>query len=153
MRTLALLLATWLAGQAAALAQVTDDPRQQGRMAPAVVSIAAGSEGGAGRKEFDFGRSVGKASLALRGDVSIDTWVQHRGLLCARHDTGVRFGQGSHGCNDVEWLTPPIWLTSVRQCNNALMQHTGVDTDDRLAAVFERVTCAQRLTRCEGRCD
>lgn len=144
-----LLLALWTA---AASAQGDEDPRFSRRMAPAVPSISMEAGHGPDRKDFDFGRSVGKAWLADLGEIRVDIWVQHRGLLCATYEVGIRFGQGTHGCTEVQWLAPVHWLTSRRQCNNALVEHVGADTDEHMVALFGQVTCAERLIRCEGNC-
>lgn len=145
-------LLLWLCLTAGPALAQDDDPRDRRRMSPAVPSASFTGDGRPDRKDFDFGRSVGRAWLAAGGELKIDSWVQHSGLLCATYETGIRFGRGEHGCTGVQWLAPTHWLTRVRQCNNALMQHTGADTDDHMASVFDQVTCAERLLRCEGNC-
>lgn len=141
------LLAAMTAG-----AQDDDDPRYRRNMAPATTSFFLNKEGRPDRLEFDFGRARGTAWLTPQGDLRVETWVQHRGLLCGTYEIGIRFGHGESGCTNVEWLAPVHWLTSKRQCNNALMQHVGNDIDPHMAEVFDRVTCAERMVRCSGRC-
>jgi hypothetical protein len=134
-------------------ARADDDEVDAGfrrQMAPAVLGPKLGAT--PPRKEFNFGRSVGRAWLAAGGELQMDSWVQHRGLRCATYETGIRFGTGENGCADVDWLAPIHWLTSHLQCNSALMNHVGSDTDVDMVAVFDQVTCAQRLTRCTGVC-
>ncbi|MBK8017267.1 MAG: hypothetical protein IPK20_11465 [Betaproteobacteria bacterium] len=152
MRTMALLLVTGMLLIRSAAAQEDPDPRFRGLIAPAVASFSLSADGKPDRKDFDFGRNVGKAWLASKGEVKIDTWVQHRGLRCARYEVGIRFGEGDHGCTNVRWLAPVHWLTSINQCNNALMQHAAVDTDEHMVDFFDQVTCAERIVRCEGNC-
>lgn len=130
-----------------------DDPRYRRNVAPAANSFMLNKEGRPDRLEFDFGRARGTAWLAQQGDLRVETWVQHRGLLCATYEVGIRFGHGESGCTNVEWLAPTHWLTSKRQCNNALMQHVGSDIDPHMATLFDRVTCAERMVRCSGRCN
>ena len=148
------LLAALTLSPATAFAQEDDDidPRFGRRNAPAVPSLSFEKGDPINRKDFDFGRNVGKAWLAERGELRIETWIQHRGLLCATYEVGIRFGRGEPACTDVDWLAPVHWLTSRRQCNNAAVQHTGVDTDEHMVAVFDQVTCAQRVVRCTGNC-
>ncbi|MBI1394724.1 MAG: hypothetical protein GC151_02000 [Betaproteobacteria bacterium] len=135
-----------------ARAQDDIDPRFGQKMAPAVASISLEKGHAPDRKDFDFGRSAGKAWLADLGELGVQVWVQHRGLLCATYEVGIRFGQGIHGCTEVKWLAPVHWVTRRRQCNNALIEHVGVDTDEHMVSVFDQVTCAERLIRCEGNC-
>ena len=132
-----------------AIAQEDDiDPRFGRRMAPAVPAVSLETDGSIDRKDFDFG----KAWLAKKGELKVDVWVQHRGLLCASYEVGIRFGEGSRGCTDVNWLAPVHWVTERRQCNNAIIQHVGVDTDEHMVVTFDRVTCAERVVRCSGNC-
>lgn len=148
------LLAALTLGALPVYAQEDDgiDPRFGRRTARAVPSLSF--EGGepVNRKEFDFGRNIGKAWLAERGELKIETWVQHRGLRCATYEIGIRFGQGEPACTDVRWLAPIHWLTSRRQCNNAPVQHIAVDVDQDMVPVFDQVTCAERVVRCTGNC-
>jgi hypothetical protein len=145
--SIALLLAC------SASAQDDEDPAIGRANAPAVPAIAVTADGKTDRLEFDFGRNRGKAWLSRKGELYVETWVQHRGLLCATYEVGVRFGHGDPGCANVQWLAPAKYVTSRRQCNNAIVQHIGVDTEFRLGAEFDQVTCAQRMIRCaSGSC-
>lgn len=143
-------LAVSLFASAAQANEDDDDAGFRRQLAPAVLGPKLGNT--AARKEFNFGRSIGRAWLAPAGELQLDSWVQHRGLLCATYETGIRFGEGENGCADAEWLAPVHWLTSHRQCNSALVHHVGTDTDPDVVRVFDRVTCAQRLIRCTGSC-
>jgi hypothetical protein len=147
---------TWLPLVATMTALALDCAAQQGvagaRYAPASTGISLTPGAPPERKEFSFGREAGSAWLGSNGKFGIEIWVRHAGLRCATYEIGVRFGEGEHGCTRVNWLGEPRWLTSQRQCNNAVMLHRGVDGDPELAAVFERATCAERLVRCEGNC-
>lgn len=135
------------------LAQDDEDPAIRRANAPAVPAIAITADGKTDRLEFDFGRNRGKGWLARKGELYVETWVQHRGLLCAKYEVGVRFGHGDPGCANVQWLAPAKYVTSRTQCNNAIVQHIGVDTEYVLRADFEQVTCAQRMIRCaSGSC-
>ena len=156
MRTLVALLFASLTFSSSFLAPAVhanedhDDAGFRRQIAPAVLGPKLGNT--AARKEFNFGRSIGRGWLAPAGELQLDSWVQHRGLLCATYETGIRFGAGENGCADAQWLAPAHWLTSHRQCNNALVHHLGTDTDPDMIAAFDRVTCAQRLVRCSGNC-
>jgi hypothetical protein len=115
--------------------------------------VAITGEKGNERLEFNFGRDRGSAWVARKGELYVEAWVQHNGLLCATYEVGVRFGEGRPGCTDVRWLAPPKWVSSLRQCNNAVVKHVGNDTDADLPAVYERITCAERLIKCaSGSC-
>ena len=104
------------------------------------------------RLEFNFGRNRGEAWLARTGALYIDTWVQHNGLLCSTYEVGIRFGHGEPGCTGVQWLAPAKYVTNLRQCNNAIVEHTGTDTDVAIAEQFGEVTCAERMVRCVSGC-
>ncbi|MCW5623547.1 MAG: hypothetical protein KIT73_02380 [Burkholderiales bacterium] len=117
-------------------------------MAPALPSVSITADGKPQRLEFDFGRDRGTAWLARKGEMYVDTWVRHYGLLCSTYEVGLRFGQGNPGCANVEWFDDPTWLTSRKQCNDAVVNHIGVNTDIELQKVFEKATCAERLIRC-----
>lgn len=146
------IASTALLFASASPAQDDDDPRFRRSLAPATASFVLKPDGKPDRLEFDFGRARGTGWLSNQGDVQMETWVQHRGLLCATYETGIRFGKGSPGCTGVEWLAPVHWLTRKRQCNNALVLHTGNDIDTHMATLYSQVTCAERMLRCEGRC-
>lgn len=130
-----------------------EDPAIRRANAPAVPAIAVTASGKTDRLEFDFGRNRGKGWVARKGELYVETWVQHHGLLCATYEVGVRFGHGDPGCANVQWLAPARYVTSRIQCNNAIVQHIGVDTEFQLRADFDRITCAQRMIRCvSGSC-
>lgn len=136
-----------------ASAQDDEDPAIRRANAPAVPAIAITADGKTDRLEFNFGRNRGKSWLARKGELYVETWVQHSGLFCATYEVGVRFGHGEPGCANVQWLAPARYVTSRRQCNNALVEHVGVDTEYQLRADFDQVTCAQRMIRCvSGSC-
>jgi hypothetical protein len=109
--------------------------------------VQAGAPG-----RLDFGFADFEASLDEKGDWSVKGPVRHGYLACATYQVGVRFGTGEPGCTNVEWLTPPLYATSERHCNHAGRDHAGGGTNPELAADFARITCAQRLIRCTGRC-
>ena len=39
-----------------------------------------------------------------------------------------------------------------KQCNNAKLFHSAIEFDPEVVDNFERITCAQRVIRCKGRC-
>jgi len=99
---------------------------------------------------FDFGGS--KASLGPKGDWTVEGRVNHRGFFCAEYSLGVRFGIGKPGCSNVAWLTSVDYVTSLRQCNSASLDHSGGDVQPELAESFARISCAERVVRCNGVC-
>ena len=139
-------------GVPAAIAQNDEDPAIRRAKAPAVPAIAVTKDNKTDRLEFNFGRNRGEAWLARTGELYVDTWVQHHGLLCSTYEVGVRFGHGEPGCTGVRWLAPAKYVTSLRQCNNAVVEHSGTDTDVVLAPQFSEVTCAERMIRCVSGC-
>jgi hypothetical protein len=102
------------------------------------------------RKDFNFFGF--KAWLKQGGEWSIDGNVSHKGLLCGTYEVGMRFGVGKEGCTEVEWITTDQYVTSQMQCNNATLNHHGVNVDPDLASRFETITCAERVIRCTGTC-
>jgi hypothetical protein len=100
--------------------------------------------------EFNFGG--GTASLGPKGDWTVQGRVNHRGLFCAEYSLGVRFGIGRPGCSKVAWLTDVDYVTNLRQCNNAALNHSGGDAQPELADSFAQITCAERVVRCVGAC-
>jgi hypothetical protein len=102
------------------------------------------------RMDFDFGGT--RAWLLADGNWHIEGMVQHRGVLCGEYRLGMQFGVGNPGCANVEWLGAAAYATYQRQCNNALVRHTGGDVDPIAAREFERISCAQRLIDCSGNC-
>ena len=102
------------------------------------------------QKNFDFGTL--KAWLRSDGSWEIHGMVEHTGLLCAEYEVGLRFGKGTNGCNDVIWIGDPVFVTQKTQCNSAPVEHRGGDVDPGLGHDFADITCAERVTRCTGRC-
>jgi hypothetical protein len=103
------------------------------------------------RHEFDFNGV--SAWLDQNGQWYVTGRLRHTRALCATYQLGIRFGHGTTGCLNVKWLTEPAYGPNVRQCNHAVSKHTGGGTQDKAAAVFDTVTCAQLQVRCEGQCD
>lgn len=99
---------------------------------------------------FNFGGA--KATLGPKGEWSIEGNVPHRGLLCAEHSLGVRFGIGRPGCSNVAWLTDVMYATTQLQCNNATLYHRGGDIQSDLVGSFAQISCAERVVRCTGNC-
>jgi len=99
---------------------------------------------------FNFGE--GQASLNPKGEWNVEARVHHNGLLCADYSVGVRFGIGRPGCSNVAWLTDVTYVTNLRQCNNATVDHSGGDVQSQLSGSFAQITCAERVTRCIGLC-
>jgi len=102
------------------------------------------------RLDFFFGDI--RAWLLQDGNWHIEGNVQHHGALCGEYELGIQFGIGSPGCANVEWLGTPVYVTQRRQCNNALLHHSGGDLDHAAAEAFGNINCAQRLVRCTGNC-
>jgi hypothetical protein len=113
-------------------------------------SQAVGGAHALARMDFRFGDI--NAWLLEDGTWHIEGMVQHRGALCADYRLGLRFGRGSPGCANVEWLTEDSYGSFEIQCNNALVRHFGGGEDPVAAQNFARITCGQRLIRCDGNC-
>ena len=103
-------------------------------------------------QQLNFKYANAKAILRQSGDIIIEGNVTHKGLRCATYSGGIRFGKGNPGCVDVTWITDPIYLTSQKQCNNAILPHSGADMDSSAAKHFDEITCGQFLLKCEGNC-
>jgi len=103
-------------------------------------------------EELDFNFGGGKATLGPKGEWTIEASVYHRGLLCGDYSVGIRFGIGRPGCNNVVWLTDVTYATTQRQCNNAMLFHSGGDVQSELAGSYAEITCAERVIRCSGIC-
>jgi hypothetical protein len=101
---------------------------------------------------LDFISFEFRAWLRRTGEWHVEGDVDHRGLLCGDYEMGMRFGTGSPGCTNVEWLSEVRYVTLRKQCNDATLRHVGGDTQPDLAPRFDRVTCAERLIRCNGNC-
>jgi len=100
--------------------------------------------------EFAFGQ--GKVQLDESGGWKVDAWIRHAGLLCGTYRVGVQFGVGKQGCQDVNWLQQPAFVTRRKQCNNATSHHTGYGETPQLADQFKTISCARRIVRCSGQC-
>ena len=99
---------------------------------------------------FDF-REI-EAWLRTDGSWHLKGSVEHSGLRCATYSVGMRFGVGAPGCSDVKWLTQAKFVTSITQCNNAPMLHEGGDDDVVLKQNYAKISCAERIIKCEGNC-
>lgn len=104
------------------------------------------------RLDFDFRAGDSHAWINDDGDFQVSGWIKHTGLLCATYRMGVRFGVGSPGCLNVEWITEPLFVTTELQCNDARIEHTGGDTDAGLGKRLATITCGERVVRCIGNC-
>lgn len=109
-----------------------------------------GVPGAPARLDFFFGNA--RAWLLQNGDWHIEGNIQHQGVFCATYELGIQFGIGNPGCSNVEWMGVPAYVTAHRQCNNALMFHSGSDNDPAAAEAFDQINCAQRVIRCNGNC-
>ena len=102
---------------------------------------------------FEFDRNDEfTATLNNKGEWKVEGWVQHIGLLCADYKLGIRFGQGNPGCINVKWLNEPKYATQHKQCNNTRMHHSGWESSPEIIKDLDKITCAQALTKCTGRC-
>ena len=107
---------------------------------------------GGKNQQLDFKFANAKATLRQNGYIFIEGTVTHKGLLCGTYSGGIRFGKGNPGCVDVKWLTDPVYLTSHKQCNNAMLPHSGAGVDSYAAENFNEITCGQFLLKCKGIC-
>ena len=108
--------------------------------------------GAQSRARLDFLFGDIRAWLLQDGNWHIEGNIAHHGARCGEYELGIQFGTGSPGCANVEWLGTPVYVTSRRQCNNALLNHVGGDLDLNAAGAFDQINCAQRLIRCTGNC-
>lgn len=104
------------------------------------------------RERLEFGGDEFKGWLRKDGEWFVEGDVRHFGLLCADYEMGLRFGAGSPGCANVEWLSEVRYATRRKQCNGATVRHSGSDTEPALADQFAKITCAERVIRCTGNC-
>lgn len=142
----AMLAALLLAGApASADESVSRSLTAEARLAPMMQGMKAPAE-----KQFDFGTI--DATLRSDGSWEVHGGIEHTGILCATYEIGVRFGKGNPGCEDVFWLGEPQFVTSRKQCNSAIVEHSGGDVDPGLGGDFQDITCAERVIRCTGRC-
>ena len=103
-------------------------------------------------QSHEFAFTHGKVRLTAAGDWKVEAWVQHAGLLCGTYRIGVQFGVGKQGCQDVDWLQQPVFVTRHKQCNNAVVHHTGYGETPQLAEQFTAISCVRRTVRCSGKC-
>jgi len=150
-RLVAMLAASLFAGAAQAADQglATGD---RGVTAAAQPTYSLDQPPGINRLDFDFRIEETRAWLNKEGDFQVKGWVAHVGLLCATYRMGVRFGIGSPGCLNVNWVTDPYFVTSEFQCNGARVQHSGGDTYAELGEQIGRISCAERVVSCSGNC-
>lgn len=104
------------------------------------------------RERLEFGSDEFKGWLRKDGEWFVEGDVRHFGLICADYEMGLRFGAGSPGCANVEWLSEVRYASRRKQCNGATVRHSGSDTEPQLAEQFAKITCAERVIRCTGNC-
>lgn len=124
----------------------------RGVTAPAQPTYTLDTPPSVNRLDFDFRIEETRAWLNNDGDFQVSGWVKHLGLLCATYRVGVRFGVGSPGCLNVNWVTGPYFVTSEYQCNSARVQHAGGDTYPELGGQIGKISCAERVINCTGNC-
>ena len=150
-RIVAILALSLQAGTAAAVEQELG-PNEVGVSAPAQITYSLDARPKPERLDFDFRAWDSYAWINDHGDFQLSGWIKHTGLLCANYRMGVRFGVGSPGCLNVEWITEPLFVTNELQCNDARIQHTGGDSDAVLGKRIATITCGERVVRCSGIC-
>lgn len=101
---------------------------------------------------IDFDSFEFRGFLLGDGTWQVSSPVAHQRLVCATYEVGIRFGVGNPGCNDVRWLSDPMFIGSRRQCNAATVIHVGGETTPRLGDQLPSVTCVERVLRCTGSC-
>lgn len=101
---------------------------------------------------IDFDSFEFRGFLLGDGTWQVSSPVTHQRLVCATYEVGIRFGVGNPGCNDVRWLSDPMFIGSRRQCNAATVIHVGGETTPRLGDQLPSVTCVERVLRCTGSC-
>jgi hypothetical protein len=120
-------------------------------LSPARADHMSSMGGGARRINFQFGQM--RAWLNENGDWQIYGQIEHTPLICAVYEVGMRFGEGKGGgCTDVNWLSEVQYVTRERQCNGATARHEGGEYQHYISKDFDRVTCAERVIRCQGKC-
>lgn len=124
------------------------DTVQSRASAPTRVSIADLASGKRDRLEFSDAAFSGW--IRRDGEIYLEADVGHNGLFCAEYQAGVRFGVGAPGCSNVQWLSEAVYASRRMQCNNAGLRHVGGATEASLTAIFDRITCAERIIRCSG---
>ena len=101
---------------------------------------------------IDFDSFEFRGFLLGDGSWQVSSPVTHQRLVCATYEVGIRFGVGNPGCNDVRWLSEPMFIGSRRQCNAATVIHAGGETTPRLGDQLPGITCVERVVRCTGNC-
>ena len=146
-----LALTALLAGTASAVEQELG-PDEIGVSAPAQITYSLDARPKPERLDFDFRAGDSLAWINGDGNFQVSGWIKHTGLLCATYRMGLRFGIGSPGCLNVEWITEPLFVTNELQCNEARVEHAGGDTDAGLGKRMAAITCGERVIRCTGHC-
>jgi len=146
-----LIICACAGGNALAVEQVLD-PDEIGVSATAQITYSLDAKPRPERLDFDFRTGDSHAWINDEGTFQVTGWIKHNGLLCATYRMGVRFGAGSPGCLNVEWITEPLFVTFERQCNDARVEHTGGDDDASLGKQLAAITCAERVVHCAGHC-
>lgn len=146
-----LALAAFAAGNAMSVEQELG-PNEVGVSAPAQITYSLDARPKPERLDFDFRAGDSHAWINDGGDFQVSGWIKHSGLWCATYRMGVRFGVGSPGCLNVDWITGPMFVTTELQCNDARVEHSGGDTDAGLGNNIAIITCAERVVRCTGSC-
>ncbi|MEQ1882322.1 MAG: hypothetical protein ABL878_15285 [Burkholderiales bacterium] len=142
----------WWVGASIAIAGAAPEFRESAITATARPVYSVSATPTVERLEFQFSAEQSTAWLNRKGDFGTDGWVSHIGLRCAEYQLGLRFGIGAPGCLNVEWISAPRFVSSQRQCNGARVMHSGGDSVADLGVALERVSCAERIIRCEGTC-
>jgi hypothetical protein len=146
-----LILGVFAAVNASAVEQALG-PDDIGISSSAQVTYSLDAQPRPKRLDFDFRTGDSHAWINDDGAFQVNGWIQHAGLLCATYRMGVRFGAGSPGCLNVEWITEPLFVTSEGQCNDARVEHAGGDIDAALGERLATITCGERVVRCTGNC-
>ncbi|HZF23372.1 MAG TPA: hypothetical protein VE030_07895, partial [Burkholderiales bacterium] len=111
-----LSLGAFVAGNAVPVEQGLG-PHEVGVSAPAQITYSLDARPKPERLDFDFRLGDSHAWINDNGDFQVSSWIKHTGLLCATYRMGLRFGTGSPGCLNVEWITEPLFVTVEIQCN------------------------------------
>jgi len=146
-----LVIGAFVAGNAMSVEQLLG-PDEFGISAPALITYSLDARPKPQRLDFDFRAGDSHAWINQDGDFQVSGWIKHTGLLCATYRMGLRFGVGSPGCLNVEWITEPRFVSTEVQCNDARVEHTGGDTDPGFGKRVATITCGERVIRCTGNC-
>jgi hypothetical protein len=146
-----LVLGAFAAVNALAIEQAPG-PDDIGISAPAQTTYSLDAKPRPERLDFDFRTGDSHAWINDEGAFQVNGWIKHTGLLCATYRMGVRFGAGSPGCLNVEWIAEPLFVTFERQCNDARVEHSGGAIDTALGERLAAITCGERVVRCTGNC-